>query len=316
MLRLYVDGAEVGLGFRSPKEARILYGLAPENDLLIGNFVGTCAAPFKGEVGEVQVFNRALSQTEIASLFKVRAVRYQQDNTPVLASPSTSQRAGTECVQLPDGLIGLWTAEKELQEDLRGLHPFQVGGVLRTAGKVGIGMQFLGSGHLEFRDAPQFNLTGPLTVEGWVYYTGFGVAPREKGVLVAKWGDPASAHASYGLFVRPNGMPFFVLSSDGASAQAGAPLPLVVELTHLAGTWDGTTMRLYANGVPVASAPFAGPVRGGPGPLFIGGRMNPATGTQEAISGILDEIGIYNRALTEKEILAIYRAGAAGKCRR
>jgi hypothetical protein len=213
-------------------------------------------------------------------------------------------------------LIGLWTAEKGFREEIRGSHPLEVGGVLRSAGKVGIGFQFLGDGHLEFRNAPPFNLTGPLTLEAWVYYTGFGISPREGGVLVAKWGDPASSSASYGLFVSSKGVPFFALSSDGVSTtRVETPLPMVVEMTHLAGVWDGSTMRLYANGVPVASAPFAGPIQGGTGPLYIGGRMNPATGVQEAISGNLDDIGIYNRALTEKEILAIYRAGSAGKCR-
>ena len=312
VVRLYVDGAEVGFGARRPKKSSIVYDLSTNNDLLIGNYVGGCTAPFNGEIGEVQVFDRAISQTEIATLFKVGAVRYN-DSRP-LSFPSA--KAEVACVPPPAGLMGKWTAERDLSEEIHRLQPFQVGGVNRAAGKVGVGIEFLGNGHMEFRDAPRFNLTGPLTLEGWVYYKGFEISPQDGGVLVAKWGDPASRSPSYGLFVRSNGVPFFAISSDGVRAtRAEATLPLVVEMTHLAGVWDGTTMRLYANGVPVAEAPFAGPIRGGAGPLYMGGRLNAATGEEEAIAGTLDEIGLYNRALTEKEILAIYRAGSVGKCR-
>jgi DNA-binding winged helix-turn-helix (wHTH) protein len=312
VVRLYVDGAEVGFGVHGPKGSKIRYGLSTNNDLLIGGYVGTCTAPFRGEIGEVEVFNRALSQTEIASLFRARKVRYETGNP----APPHEQRTARSCIPPPPSLVGLWTAEEDLREDIGQLQPFVVGAVNRGAGKAGSGMQLLGGGHLEYRDAPQFDLGGALTVEGWVYYSGFAISPRDGGVLFAKWGDAKSPSASYGLFVRSNGVPYFALSSDGVSAtRAEASLPLVVDLTHLAGVWDGAMMRLYVNGVLVATASFSGPLKRGRGPLYIGGRTNPATGEDESVAGIFDDFGLYNRALTEKEIVDIYRAGSAGKCR-
>jgi hypothetical protein len=311
-VRLFVDGAEIGYGTAASEPMKIMYGLPTNNDLLVGNYVGGCTAPFEGEVAEVQVFDRAISQTEIATLYKTGVARYGR------SSPLNrrEEELAKVCLPPPAGLIAHWTGERDLREVIEGQQPLQVGGVNRMAGKVGVGIEFLGDGHLEFRDAAQLNLTGPLTMEGWVFYKGYEVAPEEGAILAAKWAHPTLPRASYGLFVRQNATPYFEISSDGVkSSRAEATLPLVVELTHIAGVWDGNTMRLYANGVQVASAPFIGPIRGGPGPLYLGGRNNTATGKHESIAGTLDEFGVYNRALTEKEIRAIYRAGSQGKCR-
>lgn len=48
------------------------------------------------------------------------------------------------------------------------------------------------------------------------------------------------------------------------------------------------------------------------GPLWIGNHATP--GLQAYYHGIIDEVGLYNRALTAGEVAAIYNAGGAGKC--
>ena len=68
--------------------------------------------------------------------------------------------------------------------------------------------------------------------------------------------------------------------------------------THVAGTYDGTTVRLFINGVQTASVAVSGPIATSTGPLRIGG--NSIWG--EFFQGRLDEIRIYNRALSQAEI--------------
>ena len=68
--------------------------------------------------------------------------------------------------------------------------------------------------------------------------------------------------------------------------------------THLAGTWDGSTLRLYLGGVEVASQPRSGTLEVNNSPLHIGGN----TYNGENFSGLIDEVRIYNRALTPAEI--------------
>jgi hydrogenase maturation factor HypE len=68
--------------------------------------------------------------------------------------------------------------------------------------------------------------------------------------------------------------------------------------THLAATYDGATLRLYINGVQVASRGQTGPIVTSSSPLRIGG--NSVWG--EFFKGYLDEVRVYNRALTTSEI--------------
>jgi hypothetical protein len=68
--------------------------------------------------------------------------------------------------------------------------------------------------------------------------------------------------------------------------------------THLAATWDGTTARIYADGVQVASRAVTGALTGGTGVVAIG-----AYGVNR-FHGSIDEVAIYDRALTPAEIQA------------
>jgi len=76
---------------------------------------------------------------------------------------------------------------------------------------------------------------------------------------------------------------------------------------HVAGTYDGSAMRLYLDGVEVGS-------------LAVSGTVSTATSVAlsfpvETLDGLLDEVEIYDRALTAPEIAAIFAAGDAGKCK-
>ncbi len=67
---------------------------------------------------------------------------------------------------------------------------------------------------------------------------------------------------------------------------------------HLAGTYDGTTQRLYVNGTEVAKRAQSGPIEVAGGVLRIGG--NSIWGG--FFKGHIDEIRVYNRALSGAEI--------------
>ena len=93
---------------------------------------------------------------------------------------------------------------------------------------------------------------------------------------------------------------------------------------HMAGTYDGSRMRLYVDGVEMGSKPLAGQVQvntclnwepdgGGvcntDNPVTIGGEEN---GSQSRVvdgefDGRIDEVRLYNRALSAAEILTIYQ---------
>jgi hypothetical protein len=63
-------------------------------------------------------------------------------------------------------------------------------------------------------------------------------------------------------------------------------------------TYDGTTMRMFVNGVQVSAKAVSGAVAVSDGALRIGG--NSIWG--EYFRGLIDEVRVYNRALTAAEI--------------
>src|SRR4030095_15296232 len=79
---------------------------------------------------------------------------------------------------------------------------------------------------------------------------------------------------------------------------------------HIVGTVDGTTKRLYVNGVLVGSQTMGGP----PTPVLLrlgaGLTYNPVPG--QYLNGTLDEAAVYWKALSDSQVAAHYSAGAFG----
>ena len=78
---------------------------------------------------------------------------------------------------------------------------------------------------------------------------------------------------------------------------------------HVAGTYNGSVMRLFLDGVEVGNLAVQGTVD-----ASVDGVIFSSTVSLDALDGLLDEVTIYNRALTAAEIQAIFAAGSAGKC--
>jgi Concanavalin A-like lectin/glucanases superfamily len=70
--------------------------------------------------------------------------------------------------------------------------------------------------------------------------------------------------------------------------------------SHLAVSYDGTTLRLYVNGAQVSSRATSGTILKTPDPLWIGG--NQPYG--EYFHGLIDEVRVYDRALGPAEVRA------------
>src|SRR5260221_3399815 len=86
---------------------------------------------------------------------------------------------------------------------------------------------------------------------------------------------------------------------------------------HVAGTYDGATLRLYVNGTLEASRSVVKTIAYTTSIPWVIGANNPVArgiGFPRTWNGVIDEVEIFNRALSSSEIAALYAAGAAGKC--
>jgi hypothetical protein len=149
------------------------------------------------------------------------------------------------------------------------------------------------------------DLTKGMTLEAWVYPTARLTGSRT--VLMKE----RSRGPAYSLSANSNlGRPSTTVHTGERDRHlsAGPQLPLRT-WTHLAATYDGSTQRLYMNGELVGTRPQAGEITVSGGRLRIGGN---SISDDEHFTGYIDEVRVYNRALTQAEIAADSKTAVVG----
>ncbi|WP_084285447.1 LamG-like jellyroll fold domain-containing protein [Solirubrobacter soli] len=169
------------------------------------------------------------------------------------------------------------------------------GATRTTTGKTGGALSFNGtSNSVSVPDANDLDLTTGMTLEAWVNptnNTGWRTA-----VMKEKTGD-----LTYALYAGGSTTPLSTITTSAGYGEAPGPAgsaPAVNTWTHLAGTYDGTTLKLYKNGALISSKAVTGSINAGTGPLKIGG--NAIWG--EWFAGQIDDVRVYNTALTAAQI--------------
>lgn len=185
-------------------------------------------------------------------------------------------------------------------------------------GKVGHGFSFDGSdGHVRIPDHPSLRFTDALTIEAWV--NPFDVDAGQ-GQIVDKW-DAVGGYdqRSYSLVLFAGGQCSFIVSPGGTDAGvtyvvSTTSVP-INEWTHVAGTYDGETLKVYVNGVLEDEGDYSDGIFPGENDMAIGGAVGGASPGDVIcpFPGMIDEPALYGRALSHSEILSLYNAGAAGK---
>ena len=135
-----------------------------------------------------------------------------------------------------------------------------------------------------------------MTLEAWVNPSALS-AWRP---VVAKERSPIP---TYGLYASANGgssRPTARVFTTSDLTTNGPSSFSMNTWTHEAMTWNGTTLRLFVNGVQVVSRTVSGPLAASTGPLRLGG--DSVRG--EWFSGRIDEVRVYGRPLTAAEITA------------
>jgi glucose/arabinose dehydrogenase/chitodextrinase len=170
-------------------------------------------------------------------------------------------------------------------------------------GKYGNALAFNGtSAKVTIPDAPSLRLTTGMTLEAWVYPTSVPNAWKD---AVYKGNDNYYLSTSS----QPNKRPVAGGTFSGSLGETFGVSALTTNTwTHLAGTYDGSTLRLYVNGVQVASKAQTGTLSTSSNPLTIGG--DPIYG--QYFAGRIDEVRVYSSALSAAQIQADMNAAIGG----
>jgi hypothetical protein len=162
-----------------------------------------------------------------------------------------------------------------------------------AAGKYGRALSFDGDkDQVTIADNSRLDLTNGMTLEAWLQPTTTSgwrtvMAKEQSGGLVyGLFGSSDTGKAAADVFTTSE------LNTRTATALA------TTTWTHLAATYNGSTLTIYINGVVSSSRSVPGPLKTSTGVLRLGG--NSALG--EWFKGRIDEVRVYDKALTAAQI--------------
>lgn len=162
-------------------------------------------------------------------------------------------------------------------------------------------------GYVEVPYSPEVVPQSGITVEAWITYddTTLGSGWRYPTILRQ---NRNAGQESYFLRVEANNVNnkairWLVTANSTLTVDWPFTSGQLLTWTHVAGTWDGQTARLFVNGVEVASRTGSGPLRDRGDVLRIGKGSDVATPI-EVWNGSLDEVRIWPFARTAAEITA------------
>ncbi len=221
-----------------------------------------------------------------------------------------TQPTPTNCIPLPAGAIAWWRAEYNASDAAGNNNGTSLGNALFESGVVGLAFSFDGLRYVAIPYSPSYDFTpsGEFTLEAWVRPLRGTFDDSHYQAIAVK--SPANGAWDWGLYLSPIG--HFVMGTENVSGVTSTTTAQNGQWYHVAMTYTNGTRALFVNGALEAQGDrlFITQSTGG---LAIG-RKGEASSTPDFFNGLIDEVSIYNRALSPSEIAAIYNAGTAGKC--
>jgi hypothetical protein len=225
------------------------------------------------------------------------------------------------CVPPPPGLVAWWPMDGNPLDLWASNNPSATNAISFVAGKVGPGVTFGAGGYIDIPHSAAL-ANQQFTIDAWVQPQGPGPNNDFWGSVIVQKGLPAPAGYTnvpislgwsdqYKHFV-------FTFGNMNVERIASNPNFPPGQWYHVAATYDGSTFKLYVNGALEAQMALVKTISYSPLiPWTIGSTAAPirAVGYPRTFNGVIDEVEIFNRALSPAEIQAIYQAGPAGKCK-
>ena len=144
-------------------------------------------------------------------------------------------------------------------------------------------------------NSTSFDITEEITLSAWVNTSDAG--NDEHNTFVGK-GDHTYAikHSD------DNSIQFFIYDGEWITANVNVDDSFNADWHHVAGTYDCSQVRLYIDGGLTGTSDYDGPIGIDTYPVNIG---RSSEKTDRFYNGAIDEVMIYNRALSTGEILYI-----------
>lgn len=171
--------------------------------------------------------------------------------------------------------------------------------------------------YVKIPNSPSLNPTDEITVSAWYKTTPF-VGSGNDGLVNKAYSSHVDPYYQYHLGVCGNGywngqsgFGFNVTLDDKLyGASTGSNFYQLYTWYHVVGTYDGSNVKIYVNGNLVDSKPASGKMKDFGSDIYIGrqGNRSDYYSTTYHLPGSIDDVRIYNKALSAEEILNLYQS--------
>jgi hypothetical protein len=152
-------------------------------------------------------------------------------------------------------------------------------------------------------------ITGQISVAAWFKMNTSG--SYQTIVSKTDGGGYQLGYNNYGLY---NNKIAFMVHTNSEYRHAGISISEIALDTwyHVVGTYDGSKVRFYLNGVERASSDATGPITDTSNTsVLIGEEPNFSSPTGWSFNGVIDEVAIHNRSLSASEVLDFFNGGGS-----
>ncbi|MCX7922997.1 MAG: stalk domain-containing protein [Clostridia bacterium] len=249
---------------------------------------------FEGMMDDVRLYNYALSPTEVEATFN-----------------EIAKGTGRYLINKPSNLVAYYKFDNDLI-DYSGFKNdgTALGGQngLTFANAIaGKGIKLDGSSYVEVKDSDSLDLD-KFTFAAWLYKDG---DDRNFPVLSKLGSSLDSDSSSYDLFDYDSHPAIKLFDEYGNNSTFYSEYDVDIEGWYfITATYDGKSLKIYHNGDLKDNKSFAAPLYYSSGSLLIGSSIE---GETAFFKGMMDELRIYNYALTPEEVKALYMQYGVGR---
>jgi hypothetical protein len=213
--------------------------------------------------------------------------------------------------EYPEGMVSYWKFEESsgtTAYDSVGNNHGLIYGSISTTGIVGNALSFDGvDDYIGIIDNNSNLNLDKITVLAWIF-------PEMQSSCIEGYHYIDKRNYwnidEYTAYVRGNGKFEIAVITNAGMVAFVSSIGLVNMNTwsNVAFTWDGSTLKVFHNGIFIGEKPGSGYIVSNSQPIIIGARAD----LTHHFNGLIDEVAIYNRALTEEEIQCHYQNGLNG----
>lgn len=169
-------------------------------------------------------------------------------------------------------------------------------------GKMGKCLEFVTGSHVEVPEIPEYDVTDAVSLMAWIKTS--SVTSWARIIDKSQWQDNG-----YDLALNMNShVPLFEFFVDGTTSQTVASTRVDDGEWHfVAGTFGNKTLKIYVDGVLEGQITSANDIKPNDWPIWLADVARPAE-TQQYL-GMIDEVAVFNRELSEDEIQDIFQNG-------